>query len=319
MSVKQLWNEIRTRIPPTTTSFAYGSAVFVQQNRKKGSMTDFIFVVDDVAQWHNNNIAMNPSHYSGISRFGAAFIHKVQQSISADVYFNPYVKIDGELIKYGIVSTTSLQSDLQTWKNLYIAGRLQKPVLFTQPNESISKDLDINLKSAVDASLLLLPSKFTEQALYETIVSLSYKGDIRMLFAEDPAKIQNIAMGSFDHFQTLYRPILKEYSHCLTEISPGMFEVEQSSLQRSQLFHRLPSTILRRISHKSITEHVQGLERVHLFDRIEPHLSSVLIDSLSETVRASSLRQTLLGIFSAGVRKSLSYSAAKVIKRVKQG
>lgn len=32
------------------------------------------------------------------------------------------------LIKYGVVSTQTLCEDLQTWKTLYLSGRMHKPV-----------------------------------------------------------------------------------------------------------------------------------------------------------------------------------------------
>ncbi|KAG6791464.1 hypothetical protein POTOM_000585 [Populus tomentosa] len=82
----------------------------------------------------------------------------------------------------------------------------------------------VNLRAAVSAALLLLPSKFTEEDLYSKICSLSYMGDLRMLFAEDKNKfgvsaahacnhlqVKRIVEGQFGLFQSMYKPFLKEY------------------------------------------------------------------------------------------------------------
>ena len=66
-------------------------------------------------------------------------------------------------IKYGVVSTSALIRDLWTWDNLFMAGRLQKPVLVVA-NDSIFDDaLTTNLDSALAAALLLLPAQFSSQ------------------------------------------------------------------------------------------------------------------------------------------------------------
>lgn len=94
------------------------------------------------------------------------------------------------MIKYGVISTEDLKQDLLDWKWLYIAGRLQKPVLdVLSPSTSIQANLLENRKSALHAAFLLLPDIFSTQELYEKIVSLSYNGDIRMKIAEDPHKV----------------------------------------------------------------------------------------------------------------------------------
>ncbi|KAL8484454.1 hypothetical protein ACS0TY_026945 [Phlomoides rotata] len=55
-------------------------------------------------------------------------------------------------------------------------------------NLEIEKLNFVNLKAATSAALLLLPSKFCEEELYAKVCSLSYMGDLRMLFAEDKNK-----------------------------------------------------------------------------------------------------------------------------------
>ena len=55
-------------------------------------MIDFIFVVEDPIQWHTDNLARHPNHYSFLKYLGAEFICTVQESFGAKVYYNTLVK-----------------------------------------------------------------------------------------------------------------------------------------------------------------------------------------------------------------------------------
>jgi translocator assembly and maintenance protein 41 len=127
------------------------------------------------------------------------------------VYFNPFVEWRDKRIKYGVVRMKDLAMDVLTWDRFYLSGRLQKPVHVLVDNWDIRKLNTINLEMATSASLLLLPEEFTEYDLYAQICSLSYMGDLRMLFAEDKDKVKKIVEGSFQSFQSMYRPLLQEY------------------------------------------------------------------------------------------------------------
>jgi mitochondrial translocator assembly and maintenance protein 41 len=189
--------------PSVEFAFAYGSGVVEQGGYKytpddpsKLPMLDLILVVENAEKWHADNMIKNKSHYSPLFPIGFKLIAKFQEKIPAYLWFNAYVpmttaKFRGRLMKYGVITKHQMLNDLNNWTNLYIAGRLQKPVHILKGNQVIEKALQVNLEHAVRTSLLMLPSKFNEIDLYISIASLSYVGDPRMYVGENPQKVGN--------------------------------------------------------------------------------------------------------------------------------
>ena len=219
---------------PIIYCFAYGSGVFPQEDNsrsvteaefravhpkppdalvkaQKGApkMIDFIFGVSHTQHWHSINMKQHRNHYSGIASLGSGFVSRVQDW-GAGVYFNPYIEMNGMLIKYGVTSIDNLVYDLSTWDNLYLAGRLQKPVKVLRDHPQVRLANQHNLIAAVRTALLLLPPDFTETELYSTIAGLSYLGDPRMaLPTENKSKVANIVNNNVVHFRRLYAPLIK--------------------------------------------------------------------------------------------------------------
>lgn len=179
-------------------AFAYGSGVFQQEGHADitKNMLDFVIVVDDVESWHRKNLALNWKHYSALKLLGSKVIANIQEKYGAGIYFNTLVKFKDRLLKYGVISTRCLITDLLDWNSLYVSGRLHKPVkLIVQPDsKSVMSAMQMNLQSAVHAALLQLPETFSEEALYITIAGLSYGGDFRMTFGEDHNKVDALEM-----------------------------------------------------------------------------------------------------------------------------
>lgn len=219
---------------PIRYAFAYGSGVFTQHNSNPSfkssasnlhpnppdaiskvqgggqKMIDFIFGVSYSQHWHSLNLQEHRDHYSAVGSLGSYAVSKLQDSFGAGVYFNPYVTVNGTLIKYGVVNLDTLCRDLSQWDTLYLAGRLQKPVKILRDNPSVRLANQVNLISAVRTALLLLPPEFTEQQLYSTIAGISYMGDPRMsLPAEDPKKVLNIVQDQLPNFRRLYAPLIE--------------------------------------------------------------------------------------------------------------
>ena len=243
--LRQWLGDMLTSFPTTRMAFAYGSGVFAQQtaaetraSTRSGEdppMIDLVLVVDDPVTWHEENILKNRHHYSFAAYGGAPLVARLQDT-AARVWYNALVPVpapwgDGrQLMKYGVISSKALEEDLRTWSSFYISGRMQKPVAWidgyemkiaaatpeTQYDkvgvEHLATAGEVNLRGAVAAALLLLPERFTEGQLYETITGLSYAGDFRMAIAENPDKVRNIvhSPGSPLRFHGLYAHILQE-------------------------------------------------------------------------------------------------------------
>lgn len=96
-------------------------------------MVDFIFGVSHPQHWHSLNLQANPHHYSILGKFGSKAVAMTQERFGAGVYFNPFVEVNGMLIKYGVVSIDTLCHDLLNWETMYVSGRLHKPVSLPPP------------------------------------------------------------------------------------------------------------------------------------------------------------------------------------------
>lgn len=165
-------------------------------------------------EFHNANLRQNPSHYPLYARLlGAGPVAWLQEKWGASMWYVTNVRVQGMVspssssatgrrltvqeVKYGLISTPRLLSDLKNWETLYLAGRLQKPVLLLRSLEAYDQALQTNLHHALAVSLLFLPAEFGEMALWEQIAGISYSGDPRMSIpgAENPQKVRNIVRG----------------------------------------------------------------------------------------------------------------------------
>ncbi|CAN1845108.1 Phosphatidate cytidylyltransferase, mitochondrial [Linum perenne] len=199
-------------LPPIEFCCVYGSTLH-PNNSDKSSMIDYIIGVADPLKWHSENLKLNRDHYASwmVHLGGAKLITEVADDIGVGVHFNPYVTWNDKMVKYGVVRMHDLVQDILNWQRFYTSGRLQKPVHVLVDNLDVEKLNACNLRAAIAAALLILPSKFTEEDLYSKICSLSYMGDLRMLFAEDKNKVKKIVQGQFRLFQSMYKPFIEEY------------------------------------------------------------------------------------------------------------
>ncbi|KAK9512783.1 hypothetical protein O3M35_001123 [Rhynocoris fuscipes] len=309
--------------------FAYGSGVLKQGGVSvdKKPMVDMIFVVDDSEGFHSQNLYMNPHHYSFLKYGGHKLITTIQEKWPAKVYFNTLIpfKEEGITFKYGVVNRNDLINDLLDWDYLYLSGRLHKPVKFIdQPPKDIATALRQNLFSALHAALIILPEVFTEREMYKTIANLSYNGDFRMIFGEDKNKVSNIIDKQVPEFRKLYRPLLKTLDDyveipdnepvdqvCMQDISPlsrmyHLFQLPKIPQKQLINYWRLHVSWRRRDAEDILKNIANNLD-----------LGEIFSDCLKTVVFKSSIEQSLKGVFTAGLLKSIKYSNKKIVKMVK--
>ncbi|KAG2562596.1 phosphatidate cytidylyltransferase, mitochondrial-like isoform X3 [Panicum virgatum] len=292
----ELAGPLRDLLPPVDFCCAYGSTL-LHARPDRTSMVDYILGVADPLQWHSENLERNPAHYSRWMRcLGSGAITGLADRVGVGVYFNPFVEWRDKRIKYGVVRMKDLAMDVLTWDRFYLSGRLQKPVHVLVDNWDIRKLNTINLEMATSASLLLLPEEFTEYDLYAQICSLSYMGDLRMLFAEDKNK-EYIAEGP-----------LKRSSHGQQKT----FWQDCSPSTTNELFSVLPWTIQRQMQGR------YGLPGKEMSTcTVVPSkdmAANCVRRALRRRVMVSSARQAISGLLASGGAVAAQYLGKKMAK-----
>lgn len=359
---------------PIRYAFAYGSGVFPQSAKSASGATlhpnapeaiakvqggnqkmiDFIFGVSFSQHWHSLNLQEHRNHYSSLGSLGSYAVSKIQDSIGAGVYFNPYITVNGTLIKYGVVNLDTLCKDLSEWNTLYIAGRLQKPVKILRDNPSVRLANQVNLISAVRVALLLLPENFTEQDLYSTIAGISYMGDPRMsVGGDDPRKVANIVKYQMENFRRLYAPLVDNLPNisfndtaCKNEDwldDPNVnarLQQNMDPITRGHMVRRLPEAFRQKlyfeyqakfkIPRREFNEMMEktkdedpdrirrreggDFERRIAEDVEGGGLKKEVGEVIEKTIRWPSFTQSVKSVFTAGAAKSYRYASEKRAK-----
>ena len=317
-SLRALLKEI---FPPTRLTLLYGSAAFAQTGRTKGKMLDIIFAVDDTMDWHSQNMSANPTHYSFVRRLPRSFLAGLQRS-AAGIYYNPFIELQGcdSMVKYGVIASAELRRDLQEWSTLYVSGRMHKPVLLLETSPELDIASRHNLSHAVRTALLLLPETFSLRELFSRITGISYTGDIRMGFAEDANKTNNIVNANYTGFEKLYRSNLNVGFKACVHINGDILTQDKSNDCTKKHICDLPANLLTRLAYSlgrndrynwtlSLEDFMNVLEDAKLAD-----LSEQVTDSLEEIIAGTSVSQSAKGILTAGLWKSAVYSFEKIKK-----
>jgi len=214
-------------------------------------------------------------------------------------------------------------------------GRMQKPVRVIKAYDALAEAQQANLASATRAALLLLPESFSDFDLFTMIAGLSYRGDFRMTFGENPQKVKNIVTANLPHFHRLYTwDVLSAVpSLAATSSDRTRFSQDLSPSTRAGLLGQMPLAVRQHLVPRSLRGSsgsilIPGAEagKVPAAGEAEAALrtawgklpvkktAKMVKLGIHKVVARSSLTQGVKGIFTAGVWKALVYGLRKVNK-----
>ncbi|KAJ2162084.1 Mitochondrial translocator assembly and maintenance protein 41 [Coemansia sp. RSA 552] len=303
---------------PIRYAFAYGSGVYRQSGYGSGKpMVDLIFGVTHPDHWHALNIGQNRHHYSLMGTLGSNAVSFVQDRMGAGVYYNPFVEVDGMVIKYGVVSMDTLSSDLLNWDTLYLAGRMQKPTLTLRRDPLMRISKQVNLTHAVRAALLQLPKNFTEEELFRAIAALSFSGDFRMkIGGENPRKVHNIVEAQLPLFKSRYGSIIEGLPN-LEHIGQGLLQQDMSPKARAAMLRKMPNNFYDRLVRQGRKAGVKlppglGAETVNSEKLVQiERIGEATRKAIESIVAWPALTQSAKGVLSSGIAKTVAYVRAK--------
>lgn len=287
--------------PKVKGAYGYGSGVFQQSgySKKDKPQIDLILVVDNLKKWHLENMKLNPKDYSFTGKifFKNASISKLK-GLTGITYLSNIIE-DDRIYKYGTIEEKDLEQYLNTWESFYLPGRFQKAVLPIIESKKITKANEKNRESVLLTALLTLPNEKPQLIdVYTQICGLSYLGDTRMKFAENPRKVLNIVEGSFDSLKEIYGT------------GNDYFQVtkkEEVTIDYDKLLediNQLPESLL-----KYISSEIEEKDLLKIRNKI--------LEYFTVLNKRESTKQTLKGIYTNGVIRSTQYASQKIIKKIK--
>ncbi len=290
------------RRPEVKGAYGYGSGVFKQSGYSTTDkpQIDLIFAIDDLKKWHLENMKLNPKDYSFMGKifFKNAPIAKLKGTTGIVYLSNIYE--DGKVYKYGTIEEKDLENYLNTWESFYLPGRFQKAILPVIESKKITEANEKNRASVLLTALLTLPEDRHQLIdIYTQICGLSYLGDTRMKFAENPRKVLNIVEGSFDSLKEIYGTSNQYFK------TNKQDEVTINDKKIMQDINLLPEYLIKYLG-----------DDIHSNDK--EIISMKILEYFTELNKKESSMQTIKGLYSNGFTRSIQYASQKVLKKIKK-
>ena len=291
--------ESRQNDVPIIGAYGYGSKVFKQiGNQSEKSMIDILLIVEDAHQWKLNNMINHRSDYPKNCKIFRKYDLNNCRLLTG-LTFQNNIPFYNEKIKVGITGISRFDTDMTTWDHYPIPGRFQKPTHTIIYNKHVESQIQKNREKALITALLLMSNdNHTLKDLYVQISKLSYLGDIRVLFAEDPFKSERNVHDNFEHFVDIYG---KENEYFYT-----------TQNQKIIINHE---TIINEIYHLPTNLSTYLIDRDYL-NMTKEKLIKTIIHYFNIKNRIDSIALAGTSLLTTGGASSMEYVSQKILKKI---
>ncbi len=294
-NIKEAEKQLIEKRPKAEVIYRYGSGHFKQTgyNDKDKPMLDYLFFVQNLQLWNQENIIKNANDYSLVGR---NYVNLTKEKCGGHnkTMFLTNIKEDGYIFKVGITDYNHTLTALTTWNNFYLPARLQKPTQAVITKEEFEEANKFNKEAAMITSILMNDEGTQPIDMLTDLCSLSYIGDTRMAFAENPNKVKNIVSGSLDFFNQTYNYESYKAPH-LTLRETAMANID-----------KLPTNFKKFL-----------VDNIVIFDEPD-HFRTLTIKYFHKLNKKESIAQTKTSFLSNGPIKSSVYFIEKVKKKMKR-
>ena len=288
--------------PKVVGAYGYGSGVFKQAGytEKDNPQLDLMLIVDDLKSWHLENMHLNPKDYSFLGKMYFKLVKNDKLIGKTGVTYLSNIVYKNKIYKYGVIDKKFFIKALHSWNSFYIPGRFQKNVLEVVSNNEIKNAISENRENAMFISLLMSEKKVSLTDILVKLCNMSYAGDTRMAIAENPHKVVNIVKGSKQEFISIYESIIEKYAKIKDEmitIIPEKLETKINDIPSSLKEYLLENNV--DINDNKIVE-------------------KYVLEYLSNINKKESTYQTIKGLKTNGLVRSIKYAYQKVKKRFRK-
>jgi hypothetical protein len=175
----------------------YGSRIF--ESGEKDSLYDFYVIIDFYEKVHSS-----------------LFHILLNRILPPSVYFAE-VELNGEKrgAKYNVISFSDFEKSISSPSEIYIVGRFAKRFYFAYTKNQFVKEKisDLAVDSMYFCLIYTIPfladrEKFSIEELVREVLSLSYKGEVRI---DDPQKIDKIYLPFRDFYISVFYELFDYY------------------------------------------------------------------------------------------------------------